>query len=450
MDNQRREGLHVGLVTTFPPGSGSLNEYAFHFVRHLIKKPEVAHVTLFVDELPSSESAEAADATANDKQSKGYSTAVLEKAEAANQSTLEQPLSRVSKRKAGISFVPCWTFNKLDNVWRITSAVRKVKPDVVIFNIQFASFGDGKIPATLGLMTPALLRMLNVPTIVLTHNIMETVDLKSAGFAKNPLIEKALRTAGWMVTHMLLKADLVAVTIPKYVEILEERYKTTNVVLAPHGSFNDITEAPSFDLPDGPTQIMTFGKFGTYKKVETLIEAFNILQQQREQPLELVIAGTDSPNASGYLAGVAETYKHVDNIRFTGYVEEEDVPQVFGDAAVVVFPYTSTTGSSGVLHQAGDYGKAVVLPRIGDLAELIAEEGYTGEFFTPEDAQSLADALLRFIDNPDHRVSIGKQNYLAAHSLSLGDVVDWYLLHAEALLAPRTSSQRRAEVLAHS
>lgn len=450
MDNQKREGLHVGIVSTFPPGSGSLNEYAFHFVRHLIKKPEVAHVTLFVDDLPNSESSNAVDGKTSDQLIQGYSAAVLDKAEAANESALEKPLSRVTRRKATVSFMPCWAFNKLGNVWRITKAIRKVKPDVVIFNIQFASFGDAKIPATLGLMTPALLRMLHVPTIVLTHNIMETVDLKSAGFATNPLIEKALRTAGWMVTHMLLKADLVAVTIPKYVEILEERYKTTNIVLAPHGSFNDIAEAPSFDLPDGPTQIMTFGKFGTYKKVETLIEAFNILQKEREEPLELVIAGTNSPNASGYLEGVAETYKHVENIRFTGYVEEEDVPRIFGDAAVVVFPYTSTTGSSGVLHQAGDYGKAVVLPRIGDLAELIAEEGYTGEFFTPEDPQSLADAMRRFVDNPDHRVSIGKQNYLAANSLSLSDVVDWYLLHAEALLAPRSSSQRRAQVLAHS
>ena len=42
---------------------------------------------------------------------------------------------------------------------------------------------------------------------------------------------------------------------------------------------------------------------------------------------------------------------------------------IFDEAAVVVFPYTATTGSSGVLHQAGSYGKAVVMPDLGDLAE---------------------------------------------------------------------------------
>jgi glycosyltransferase involved in cell wall biosynthesis len=184
---------------------------------------------------------------------------------------------------------------------------------------------------------------------------------------------------------------------------------------------------------------MTFGKFGTYKRVETLVEAFSLLQTHRENALELVIAGTDSPNAPQYLANVAQQYAAVPNVRYTGYVAEEDVPIIFGAAAAVVFPYTSTTGSSGVLHQAGDYGKAVVLPKIGDLAELIAEEGYTGEFFEPGDAQSLADAIALILDHPDRRIEMGRQNYLAARGLPLADVLDWYLLHIELVLNNRKS-----------
>ena len=203
----------------------------------------------------------------------------------------------------------------------------------------------------------------------------------------------------------------------------------------PHGSFETAAEPPSFALPEGPLQIMTFGKFGTYKRVETLVEAFDLLQRQKQaDALELVIAGTNSPNAPSYLESIAERYATVPNVRYTGYIAEEDVSRVFGAATAVVFPYTSTTGSSGVLHQAGDYGKAVVLPKIGDLAELIAEEGYTGEFFEPNDPQSLADALARIIDQPERRLEMGQQNYLAARGLPLEDVVDWYLLHIESLL----------------
>lgn len=401
-----KRNLRLALVTTYPPGVGSLNEYAFHFVRAFSKKQEVTDLYLLVDELPPG---------------KSYGAEETEPGEA--------------QRNARLHFIPCWRFNGLTNLWRILRTIQQTKPDVVLFNIQFASFGDRKIPATLGLLTPALLRLFGVRTVVLLHNIMETVDLKQAGFADKPLMERLIRFMGWLITHLILRAHLVAVTIPKYVEILEKRYGATNVLLAPHGSFEAESIPPSFDLPEGPLRIMTFGKFGTYKRVETLVEAFALLQQRQQQSaLELIIAGTNSPNAPSYLETVAQQYATIPNVRYTGYVAEEDVPRIFGEAAAVVFPYTSTTGSSGVLHQAGDYGKAVVLPKIGDLAELITEEGYTGEFFEPNDPQSLADALTRILDEPERRVEMGRQNYLAARGLPLGEVVDWYLLHIEALL----------------
>jgi glycosyltransferase involved in cell wall biosynthesis len=392
--------MRIAVITTHPPGKGSLNEYAYHFCRFLVQKPEVSEAILLVDELPPGEQ---------------YGKA--------------PELSGV----APLRFLPCWKFGAWNNPLRILSAVRQVKPDVVLFNIQFASFGDGKVPATLGLMTPMLVKMAGFPTIALLHNIMETVDLQSAGFASNPLIEGVIRIFGNIVTRMLLTVDWVALTIPKYVETLEAKYKAPNVLLAPHGAF-ERNEPPPADLPEGPLQIMTFGKFGTYKKVEILIEAFEQLQSGEHPPLELVIAGGNSPNTPGYLEAAREQYGSVPNIRFTGYVSEEDVPRIFREAAVVVFPYTSTTGSSGVLHQAGDYGKAAVLPDIGDFAELIAEEGYAGEFFEPGSADDLAKAIARVIYDPDHRREIGSQNYAASSGLLISDVVDWYLLHIQELL----------------
>ena len=396
--------LRIAMVTCHPPGLGSLNEYAYHFVRFMRRKPEVDSIHLLVDELPDGQS---------------YDSFV-------DESAPEDALP--------LHFVPCWKFGAANNAVRIVQAVRKLRPDVVLFNIQFASFGAGKVPAALGLTAPMLVKAAGYNTMVLLHNIMETVDLQSAGFGQNAIMEKVIRGFGNVMTRMLLKADLVALTIPKYVELLESKYKADNVVLAPHGSFEDTDEAEPFEfsLPDGSMQIMTFGKFGTYKKVDGLIEAFAKLKQTRE-PLELVIAGSDSPNAKGYLAEMGEKYKHIDGVRYTGYVAEEDVPKIFRDAAVVVFPYTSTTGSSGVLHQAGDYGKAVVLPDIGDFAEVIREEGYAGEFFEPNCVNSLADAIGRVIDEPDNRRALGMQNYQASRGIAIDEIVDWYILHMQIL-----------------
>ena len=395
--------MRIAMITTHPPSKGSLNEYGFHLVRNLLLKPEsVSELVLLTDELPEGQS---------------YSIG-------------QEP------GPVPVRVQTCWKFGAWNNALRIRKAVREINPDIVFFNIQFASFGDKKIPGALGLLTPWLVRKSGFKTVVLLHNIMETVNLKSAGFGGNPLIESIIRLSGNVITRFLLTANRVAVTIPKYVEILESTYGAKNVILAPHGSFDEPTNTQPNTMPGGVPNIMTFGKFGTYKKVEILLEAFESLLPDHPGA-KLVIAGTDSPNMKGYLDGVKAQYAHVPNVHFTGYVSEEDVPLIFGAAWVVVFPYTSTTGSSGVLHQAGGYGKAVVLPNLGDLAELVLEEGYDGEFFEPTDAASLADAIRRVIDFPERQLEIGSRNFMASNGLPISDVVDWYLIHFDELLKGR-------------
>jgi len=170
---------------------------------------------------------------------------------------------------------------------------------------------------------------------------------------------------------------------------------------------------------------MTFGKFGTYKKVEN----------------KIVIAGTDNPNVPGYLESVAKKYKKVPKLTFTGYVEEQDVPNIFNESAVVVFPYTSTTGSSGVLHQAGSYAKAVIMPNLGDLASLVTDEGYKGEFFEPNSINSLADAIEEIVTNDVYRKYLEEVNYKAATAYPMSRITQMYINEFETILETKTINQ---------
>lgn len=381
--------MKLGIVTAFPPSKVTLNEYAYHLVKHFVEKPEIEEIILYTDK-----------------------------------TVLIKHLDFNYSNK--VSVVDCWEFNNYNNVISIFKAVKRTKPDTVLFNLQFMKFGDKKIPAALGLFLPKLIRMAGIPTTVLIHNILETVDLKSAGFANNKLLKMAYNLIGTGLTKLILSANNVAVTIPQYVSILEKKYNAKNVSLIPHGTF-EIPERPSYRIPKGPKKIMTFGKFGTYKKVEILIEAVQRVRKSTKEDLEIVIAGTDNPNTIGYLEQVQEKYKHVQGLTFTGYVEEEDVPRIFRESTAVVFPYTSTTGSSGVLHQAGSYGKAVVLPNLGDLAELIKDEGYQGEFFNPESVESLAFAIEKIVLNDVYRIELGKINYKAATAYPMSLITEMYL-----------------------
>jgi glycosyltransferase involved in cell wall biosynthesis len=386
-------GLKIAVVSTYPPGMGTLNEYGYHLIKAFAEQPYISELTIIADELPSGQ-------------------------------TYTQPEGAPEKLK----FVIGWRFNSWRNPFRIAKAIRKIKPDIVLFNVQFLSFGDGKIAAALGLLTPSLLRLSGHRTVVLLHNILEQVDLKSAGITKNRILGAVYTFIGTLLSRLVLSADLVTVTISKYVKVLEERYGRKNIALVPHGSFENVP-MPSLDLPSGPLQIMTFGKFGTYKKVDVLIEAVEMMRKECAIPVEIVIAGTDSPNTKGYLAATQKKYSHVPGLKFTGYVAEEDVPRLFMETAVAVFPYSSTTGSSGVLHQAGNYGRAVILPDIGDLGELIREEGYAGELFIPDDPKSLSKALQKVLEDDNYRRELGMKNYYAAASLPMKDIVNWYYMH---------------------
>ncbi|WP_418638016.1 glycosyltransferase [Winogradskyella sp.] len=389
--------MKLAIVTAYPPSKVTLNEYAYHLVKQFRQKEAVTELILLTDRTEGAKDVE------------------------------------FTEDGCKITIKECWSFNSYKNLFSVIKAINTTKPDAVLFNLQFMKFGDKKIAAALGLLLPWICKLKNIPNIVLLHNILEEVDLGSAGFTSNKIMQKIYGFIGTTLTKLILKADIVAVTMQKYVNVLEIKYLAPNVKLIPHGTF-EIPEEPNYTLPKGPLQILTFGKFGTYKKVEGMIEAVEMVRAKTKLDLEVVIAGTDNPNVPGYLAKVQEAYKHVPQVRFTGYVEEHEVPTLFNESAVVVFPYTSTTGSSGVLHQAGSYGKAVVMPDLGDLALLVKDEGYRGEFFEPTSVESLANAIEAIVTNERYRSQLAMANYKAATAHPMSQIAELYLEHFKDII----------------
>ncbi len=396
-NNSGSKGLRIAIVSPYPPSKGTLNEYAYHLVEQFKQKEEIQDIHLITDILPNDQS---------------YSA---------------------EGRPHHVHIHPVWSFNEKNTVLKIRQSLKIIQPDVVLYNLQFLSFGDNKVAATLGLLSPLMSKWEGIPSMVLLHNIIETVDYNSAGITSSKFMSNLYNFIGKQITKIILSANIVGVTIPKYVEILEKKYSCKNVALLPHGSFENSSE-PDFEYNPKKRSILTFGKFGTYKKVENLIEAMIQVREETSLEIELTIAGTDNPNVKGYLKSVKEKYSDVKGIHFTGYVEEEDVPVLFSKSTMVAFDYTSTTGSSGVLHQAGSYGKAVMLPNIDDLKELITEEGFAGAYFQPNDIQGMASAMKDLLCEDEKRISIAQQNYAAANGLRIADIADWYVMHFKELV----------------
>jgi glycosyltransferase involved in cell wall biosynthesis len=382
--------MKLAIITAYPPSKITLNEYAYHLVKQFRQKELITELILLTD---VTEGAKKLD-------------------------FVEQGCK--------VSVKECWSFNSYGNILSVNKAINQTRPDSILFNLQFMKFGDKKIPAAMGLLLPLICKIKRIPTIVLLHNILEEVDLKKAGFSSNKLMQNIYLFLGSILTKLILKADIVVVTMRKYVGVLEKKYNVKNVMAIPHGTF-EVLKKPTFNLPKGALKIMTFGKFGTYKKVDLLIEAVQIVRSITKMDLEIVIAGTNHPNAPKYLETAKKRFNYVPKLIFTGYVEEDEIPQLFNESAVVVFPYTSTTGSSGVLHQAGGYGKAVIMPDLGDLALLVKEEGYRAEFFEPTSSASLAKSIEAIVTNEAYRIALGIANYEAASAYPMSMITGIYL-----------------------
>lgn len=373
--------MKICLVTSFPPSRDALNEYGFHIASELQNIPGV-ELTILGDQ---------------------YSPA--------------QP------ELDGFTVKRCWKFNSLSNPLRLMHAIRQEKPDVVWFNLGFASFGGTPPSAFMGIATPALARMAGFYTHVTLHQLMETVNLDDAGI-RFPLLYK---WGGVLATHLVLFANSVSVMLPAYRSVLIEKYGRGSVYVRRHGIFSARPEYPDLALRGNPEhRILAFGKWGTYKRLEPMVEAFK--EVAREIPnARLVIAGTDHPKTPGYLQSIREKLASRSDVIFTGYVAEEDIPQLFQSSSVAVLPYTSSAGSSGIAHLACTYGVPIVASDIPDFRRLADEEGLAIDFFPPGQIPQLAQHLIGLLQNRERQIEMAMQNVSAALRMSMPEIIRQYL-----------------------
>jgi len=373
--------MKICLVTSFPPSRDALNEYGFHIASELQNIPGV-ELTILGDEY-----------------------------------------SPVQPELDGFTVKRCWKFNSLRNPFRLMRAIRQEKPDVVWFNLGFASFGGTPPSAFLGIATPALARMAGFYTHATLHQLMETVNLDDAGI-RFPLLYK---WGGVLATHLVLFANSVSVMLPAYRSVLVEKYGRGSVYVRRHGIFSARPEYPDLALRGNPEhRILAFGKWGTYKRLEPMIEAFKEVARQIPSA-RLVIAGTDHPKTPGYLKSIREKLASRSDVIFTGYVAEEDIPQLFQSSSVAVLPYTSSAGSSGIAHLACTYGVPIVASDIPDFRRLADEEGLAIDFFPPGKINELARHLTDLLQNRERQIEMAMQNVSAALRMSMPEIIRQYL-----------------------
>jgi glycosyltransferase involved in cell wall biosynthesis len=373
--------MKICLVTAFPPSKRGLNEYGYHIARELQQDPLLS-LTVLADKLE----------------------------------TPEPELEGFDVRRV-------WDVNLLSNPVRLLRAIQDIKPDVVWFNLLFSTFGGKPVPAFAGLAIPAITRLTGYYTHVTLHHLMDNINLTDAGVR----YARVYRMAGNVATRMLLHADSVSVLLPAYRRTLIEKYKGDDVHFRAHGILSARPEFPDFSKRGNPVhRVVAFGKWGTYKRLELLLESFATVNATLRNT-KLIIGGGNHPMTPGYVESVAQKYKDDPSIEFTGYVPEEKIPELFSTASVTVMPYSSATGASGVAHLACEFGVPIVSADIADFREMADDENLALDFYKLGDAGSLANKLIELLRSPERQREMSEQNFTAALRMTMPQIMQQYL-----------------------
>jgi glycosyltransferase involved in cell wall biosynthesis len=355
----REQGIHVALVSCYPPSTGPLSEYSYHLVKEYRRSSGISRITVMADKVGHEE----------------------------------------KKPGGGIELARCWSLNDPLVVFRLVKKSLELRPDVVHFNILLRQFSSNRLFNFLGLTTPAVLRLLRRRVVVTLHSLAEGLDVKEVGYS-----DSFFNRLGYTIaTRLLLTANAVTVTHQHFAGILERRYAAHNVIVVPHGVFF----SPKEKLVFSGKRLLLFGKIGPYKNAKLALDAFNRVFF-KDHETELIIAGPGHPFHQGLLDTTTRS-RDLTGVKFVGYVPEDSLEGLFDSCAIVLLPYTTPTWSSGTFTLASAFGRPVVASDVPDFREL-ASEGAGVVLFPNGDSEAMADMIEQVLNNPQDQQRLGEAN----------------------------------------
>ena len=200
-----------------------------------------------------------------------------------------------------------------------------------------------------------------------------------------------------------------------------------------HGTFASAPEPPDFSKRGNPHQrILAIGHWGTYKRLETLMEAFPIVLKEVPEA-KLVVAGANHHTRAGYWESIRDAQPPELPIEFKGYVAEEAIPDLFSD----LDPGASLRFSYGFKRPRASgmriWRANLVCADIPDFRGMVTDEDMQSASTRIGDHEDLAQQLIRILKSPELQQSMAEQNFAAGVQMTMSNVIEnyvrWFKLH---------------------
>jgi len=297
---------------------------------------------------------------------------------------------------------PRWNYSLPENHARIYKVFQRARTNPLqLFSLCRKLRGDASLVHWQSASHPKMLLWLmrfiplkNIPWIYTVHNVLPHENNPSM----IPLHRKIYRRIQGFIFHNQYSKNLYEKHYPEC---------TALKTIISFGEFGFLNPRLGTDngsiLPNTPT-LLFFGNIRPYKGLKYLLQAFQIVKRTMPEA-RLHIVGQALEDFSPYQKMIDE-FRLNDSIYLRlEYVPDDEIPNIFQSASVVVQPYEHID-QSAVLFLALALGKTVVASSVGGIPEVI-QDGVNGILVPPCNVEKLAEKLLEILAAPNRIQSIG-------------------------------------------
>lgn len=236
------------------------------------------------------------------------------------------------------------------------------KYDKVIFNILPTGFGDGTLTNAIALFVPIFLRIINKQgnIKVLYHNSMFTNNIEALGYDSMfdrirslflMVVERILfRNIDTFVLLNLYKQRIYESIGKNKVSVLNGQYLEAIATLYLNKAIgNEIIEYRKSKVPI----VLMHGYWGPQKNIELALSALKKVKSNGIE-FKLVISGGINHHFPYYEMRFRELIHYYSDVvnDYLGPIKELDIMKIFLNASLLILPYNTPGGHSGVLEQA--------------------------------------------------------------------------------------------------
>lgn len=300
-------------------------------------------------------------------------------------------LSEVERQQLAVAEYPLRSFyepNALRQQWRFVSALRRSRTQIVhSYNFYANVFS---IPAA---------KLAGVPCVI--------ASIRDMGAHMTPMQKRVHKFICRFADRIVVNADAIRRWL------IDQGYAAGKITVIRNGldlaRFGDRSDGGALRrelwIPPRVPLVTMLSRINPRKGIDYFLDAAALVRQ-RCPTAHFLVVGEAMTNAGGvykknrpYRAELQERAVQLgisDHTRFTGM--RRDVPQILAASAVSVLPSFSE-GISNTLLESMAAGATVVATRVGGTPEII-EDGEHGLLVPPGDAQALADAICRLLEDP--------------------------------------------------